>query len=101
MASLKEHAAARLAQSRLSQVDAETFRQALARTHERIALATWKGQTPPEPELIAVVLDRLQHEGRLTDDEYRRFSLLSRAIKHGLVREALSLDEVDEDESPE
>lgn len=97
MASLKEHAAARRAQTQLSRVDAETFKQAIQRTHERIAAEVWKGQTPPENELVAVVLDRLKDHGRLTDDEYARFSLLARDVKHRLALDALSPDE-DEDE---
>lgn len=92
MPSLREHAAARRAQTQLSNVDAETFRQALSRTAERVAQER-AGQTMTENEMVAVVIDRLEAYGRLTEEEYRRFCLLSRDLKNSLALSAISGDE--------
>jgi hypothetical protein len=67
---------------------------ALERTLEKIAAEVW-GPTqstegrclpPNADEYVAVVLDRLEAHGGLTEDEYRRFCLLSRDIRQRLAQ---------------
>jgi hypothetical protein len=103
MPTLREHAAARSAQSTLSRLDADTYRQALRRTFEQVRSRFWPTTPPTDAEYVAVVIDQLVDHGRLTEDEYRAFSLLSRDVKRLL---ALSVgpgdepdDEDDDDES--
>jgi hypothetical protein len=85
MSTLREHAEARRKRTQLSEVDAETFRQALARTYEAIAPDVWGDCTPEDDEYAVVVIDRLPAYGRLTDEELKRFGLLTLEIKRALA----------------
>lgn len=81
---LREHAAARKA-VQLTPCDIATFEQGLQFTYEAIAADCWGSRTPPDDEYVSVVIDQLQAHGRLTPDEFAKFSLLPWATKRYLA----------------
>lgn len=85
MASLREHVAARTAQTMLSNVDSSTFQMALSRTAEVVEHDLWKGKVPTDDEFVMLVCDRLEANGGLTEDEYKRFRLLRSDIRRSLA----------------
>jgi hypothetical protein len=98
MPTLREHAAARSAQSTLSRLDADTYRQALRRTFEQVRGRFWSSTIPTDDEYVTIMVDQLVDHGRLTDDEYRAFCLLSRDVKRQLALSVGPGDEPDEDD---
>jgi hypothetical protein len=73
----------------VSRLDADTFVEALKRTHFSVAGQTWGARGPAtHEELVAVLCDSLETHGNLTPDEYWRFRLLSKEIKAILVARA-------------
>lgn len=85
MPSLREHVEARKAQTVLSNVDSATFQMALQRTYEAVADGVWAGRTPSDDEFVAVVCDKLEMHGRLTEDEYKQFRLLRSEDRKSVV----------------